>query len=87
MVFSTLIKKWELIEESSDEEDRDKRYLSLLGLANRLSATYGIYSARTDEMRLSLVNTICKCIEWVADDVEGRKLFFKYATLPFISKV
>jgi hypothetical protein len=90
VVFSTLLKKWAAITADGVPDDPklyDTLFFSLLGLANRLSATYGIYSARTDTMRLSLVNVVCKCIGWVAEDVEERKLFFKYATLPFINKV
>jgi hypothetical protein len=90
IIFSTLLKKWEAITADGLPDDPkvyDALFLPLLDLANRLSATYGIYSARTDTMRLSLVNAVCKCIGWVAESVEDRKLFFKYATLPFINKV
>lgn len=86
IVFATLQKKWTTILSETDEDKTD-RFVPLHGLANRLSATYGIYSARPDNMRLSLVNTICKCIDWVSADVEERKMFFKFATLPFVSKV
>lgn len=87
VVFATLQKKWEAIISDEETEDKPDRFLPLLGLANRLSATYGIYSARTDAMRISLVHVLRKCVDWASSDVEERKMFFKFAALPFVSKV
>jgi len=92
IVFETLKQKYEQAKSSKGEQDEKsgKKVTpmdKLRKLSNQLSATYGIYSQRSEETRISLANLLNECMAYVCADPTGRQEFFKCAAEPFVSKL
>jgi len=74
-------------EETKKIDPELKKYAPVSLLAKKFADSYGLYSQRTQLMRVSLANLVGECISWVNNDVEERQPFLTYVTSYFISKL
>jgi len=81
-------KEKEIEKKKQEEEDLEKeKYIKVIALAKRLAESYGVYSTRSEEMRVSLANLLGECISWVVLNVDEKQPFLKHVASYFVSKL